>query len=321
MNAVEYIEAITGARVAVSEPAAFYAAELPLFLRKRKRTFANIEGRDVVFEYRDSMDEETPLQIEKQRDSLEKIFNRPVVFCFEKLESFQRKRLIEKKIAFIHKDKQMYMPLLFIDLKEYGVSRKPERNVFSPAAQCIVLYHLLKQPLDGLVFSDISKLLPYSPMSITRAVQEYLSHGLCDVTGTKEKKIIFKFAPAELWEQSKSLCISPVKKTYYTDEINISRYILSGESALAKYTMVQEPGVPCYAVSRAQMQELKKNNQFLAPYITGGPCIEVWSYDPALLSSDKAADPLSLYLRYLNDEDERIQKAISGLPITFSDIQ
>ncbi len=321
MDTLEYIKEMTGARVVVSEPAAFYAAELPLFLRKRKRSFVRVEEREVVFEYRESMDEETPLQIEKQKESLEKIFNRPVVFCFEKLESFQRKRLIQKKIAFIHKHKQMYMPFLYIDLKEYGVTRKAERNVFSPAAQCMLLYHLLKQPLEGLVFSDISKLLPYSSMSITRAVQEYQAHGLCDVAGSKEKKIFFKFAPAELWEQSKSLCVSPVKKIYYTDEIKSNKYILSGEPALAKYTLIQDPGVPCYAVSRAQLDELRKLNQFLTSYVTGGPCIEVWSYDPALLTKEKIADPLSLFLRFVDEEDERIQSAISGLPFTSLDIQ
>jgi hypothetical protein len=41
--------------------------------------------------------------------------------------------------------------------------------------------------------------------------------------------------------------------------------------------------------------------------------VELWKYDPVLLSKDGMVDPLSLAMSFEGNEDERVQEAIEEL--------
>jgi len=58
--------------------------------------------------------------------------------------------LIEKKIAFIHIGKQMYIPHLCMHLKE--IKKEEVKNIgkLSPSAQALLIFNLLKRDLSGI---------------------------------------------------------------------------------------------------------------------------------------------------------------------------
>lgn len=84
----------------------------------------------------------------------------------------------------------------------------------------------------------------------------------------------------------------------------------SGLSALSEKTMINPPNVKCYAVSG-------KNNRLSGTDIlmdsTTQVEIELWKYDPGILSNDKTVDILSLIMSFENNTDERIEEAIEDL--------
>ncbi len=86
-----------------------------------------------------------------------------------------------------------------------------------------------------------------------------------------------------------------------------------GIKALALNTMLmssdEDPG---YAISKDASKtipnELFIDEQSYRDF--GGDIIEVWRYDPELLSTDKRVDDISLYLELKDDTDERVQNEL-----------
>jgi hypothetical protein len=86
-------------------------------------------------------------------------------------------------------------------------------------------------------------------------------------------------------------------------------YILAGDSAIAKQTMLNDSIFCCYAVvGKQNLQELPYAMDANADVI-----VELWKYDPALLSKNGMVDPLSLAMSFEDEEDERVQDAIEEL--------
>ena len=52
---------------------------------------------------------------------------------------------------------------------------------------------------------------------------------------------------------------------------------------------------------------------FSLPYADADVIIELWKYDPVLLSRDGMVDPLSLVMSFDDNEDERMSEAIEEL--------
>jgi hypothetical protein len=68
-------------------------------------------------------------QMEKHFEQVKKITQLLVIVIFDKLQAYNRKRLIEKRIAFIVPDKQLYVPEFLIDLREYGIAASKCGNI------------------------------------------------------------------------------------------------------------------------------------------------------------------------------------------------
>lgn len=313
-NVIEYLSEVTGAVDCVNEPSTLLHPELPLYLQKKRRDFAKIEGVTVVLEQRNSIEGETPGSLKRQKEILEERYGMPVVFCFDEIESFQRKRLIQNKIGFIIPYKQMYIPSLYIHLKEFGKKDTSVRTKFSPAAQCILLFHLQIKSVTGLSFKEIGELLPYTSMTVTRSVHEFLQADLCRVSGTKLKEISFNSNGKALWERAKLYLSSPVRKTVFTDKVEETKTMYkANETALCEYTSLGFPEIPIYAVSSGYYKNISENRRINGNKYTGEKFLEIWSYNPAILSKRKLVDPLSLFLSLRENRDERIQIALNDL--------
>ena len=104
--------------------------------------------------------------------------------------------------------------------------------------------------------------------------------------------------------------INPVRRRTSVKKTDLNdAYILADDSAVAKQTMLDDSMFCCYAV-------VGKQNLKELPYAMDANTdvlVEVWKYDPALLSKNGMVDPLSLAMSFEGEEVERVQDAIEAL--------
>ena len=294
------------------------AKKLPLYLRGNYNLYSSLlNGQRIIWAEVKNPEVATPEQLKKQSQVLMEIFGpMQVVFVFNNLEPWQRNRLIEKKVAFAEPFRQIYIPQLFTQIRDgYGKGKEMTElgNQLKTPAQLFLLYHLQVQRLEGLQLQEIAGLLNYSAMTITRSIKELIAHALLHVEGTKEKTVIFKFKGKDLWEKVLPLMMSPVREIWYTDEMLNNEYTrIGGENALANYSMLAEPrektiviGKDTFRIRKSQLGKLNKRY--------GYNKLEVWYYDPTLLSKGNEIDKLSLYLSLKDNEDERLQSSLKNM--------
>jgi hypothetical protein len=77
--------------------------------------------------------------------------------------------------------------------------------------------------------------------------------------------------------------------------------------------MLDEPGLPVYAVNRTAWRALKTKVEALHEAMPGAEEWQLWSYGPALQRDSETVDPLSLILSLRDSADERIQSALDAL--------
>jgi hypothetical protein len=252
--------------------------------------------------------------LRKHLDTIRSTFNTITIAVIDRLEAYKRMRLIEKKVPFIVPGKQMYMPDLLIDLKEFGLKPQGHAQNMQPATQFLLLYHLQIELLEGINLKGIAEKLNYNAMTITRAVYYLHNMGLCTLQGTKDKFLHFESNKRDLWEKAVPFMNNPVKKTqYYNGWIDDKNLYKSNMNALAHYSDMNEDVIEYYAVKPGYTSHIGGVNLKPTGPLEGNICIEEWKYNPFFLARQGFVDPLSLYLYFRNEPDERIEMSLEQL--------
>src|SRR5258708_7244288 len=154
-------------------------------------------------------------------------------------------------------------------------------------------------------------------MTVTRIAKELAVFQLAEAGSGKEKDLSFDQKGKDLWNKALPFLSTPVKEIWFCDENISDEHLLeSGGFALDEYSMLSPPDMMSYAVGKEAFRSLKAlgrlprlNKQY------GDFKIEVWHYDPLLLSGpdSKVVDKLSLYLSLQQQNDERVLAALSEL--------
>ena len=171
----------------------------------------------------------------------------------------------------------------------------------------MVLYHLQKKSLNGLSAQPIAELMGVSYPTINRAIKWLSDNGFVTLAKSREKQLTFIHEGYELWQQALPMLQTPIERVLRTDAM--LHTAVCGEEALAEMTMLAEPNHHCWAISKQNAQELAASldKEF------GDHIVEVWKYDPQLLTEDGKVDVLSLYLSLRDTEDERVHKEVNQL--------
>jgi hypothetical protein len=290
--------------------------KLPLHLRSLYHVHTtHLFERDILFLEQIQGEYLTAEKYRKHIQIVENTFNLPAVLIIESIESYNRKRLIDKQIAFIIIGKQMFIPQLLIDLKDFRYKYQKIREVLQPAAQCLLFYHMQKENVENMNFKQIAEKLNYRPMTITRAANDLRHKKICIIDGTKEKRIIFDKDKKALWEMAMPYLQSPVKKiVFIEDNIDEDLIYKTNLSALSFYTNLSDDEINYYATSKFDYYDIKKHKQiYIINAIEGNTCLEIWNYAPASLATNRIVDPLSLYLTFKESDDERVIKEIERM--------
>ena len=316
----KYLREHFGLVVKISPLSKIELAQLPLYLKGNYDLFyGSILEQRVIWLKPKSGIHFTPDQLKKQGQQLRQLFGFPIVFVFLDIESWQRKRLIERKISFVQPNRQLFVPELLLQLNEsnqaYDTSNKSASKYLTPPAQCVILYHLEVASLENLPFQEIAKKVGYSTMTVSRIIKELLHFEIVVVEGNKEKSIKLKKQGKALWESILPILYSPVREVWFTDEnLNHKDCRIGGDTALSDLTMLSESNRRTYVIGKDEFRSLKESRslKFLDKK-HGENKIEVWLYNPAILSNSKTVDKLSLYLSLKSDEDERVKGALQDL--------
>lgn len=242
---------------------------------------------------------------------IEKIEEDPVVFYFETVNGYKRNALIDNRIAFFT-EKQAYLPFLGAVLVNETKKQKSLGDHLTFSAQLLVLYYITKKK-ECLYMKEAASALHYSPMTISRALDEIRALRLFDVYKDGVNNVIeSKLGCMELFLALRNYLKSPVLKVCYLNKKDITEDMtVAGENALGEKTMLVAPENKTYAVDKRKIDKSLLMDEFFDE--ENQVRVEIWTYDPLLLSRDKYPDNLSLILSLEDSRDERVEEAIEEL--------
>ncbi len=317
MNTViHYLKEVFGEEVVVEPAEDDVLRKVPFILTNTYALWkGKILNKQVYFAVYKGEELSTPDQFRKQTDLLENNLKEPVILVLKGMESYNRNRLIQKKVNFILENKQIFLPDLLVDLKDYLKPERERQEYLAPAAQYLLLFHLQKDNLNGFTYKQLQEVLPYNYLTITRAVEDLTSRGLSNTEGGKEKHLIFREGRKELWTMALPFLTSPVKKTVYINEELPEQFrILTNINALAHYTNIGDAPVDHFAISAKEFQRLhKKGTILMFSEYDGQYKVEQWKYNPILFGDEGYVDKLSLYLIFRNTSNERIEAELETM--------
>jgi hypothetical protein len=255
----------------------------------------------------------TPLNICKDLEQIQKIWNGFTIYVQSTISFYNRKRLIDHHVPFIVPGNQMYLPQFGVDLREHFRKLLSKQEKFlSPATQAVVIYALVRETGENLTPSTLAKQLGYTPMTMTRAFDELEGAEIGEISRVgKERQWHFSDKRA-LWEKVKAFLRNPVKKRIYVKQDHPQ--IMAGISALSKFSMISPPTLSVFAIGSESYEQWKsKGIEELPTSENANFEIEIWQYNPELLGKNGVSDPFSLYLCFRTSKDERVATALEEM--------
>ncbi|MCC8112695.1 MAG: hypothetical protein LIP03_01630 [Bacteroidales bacterium] len=244
-----------------------------------------------------------PLQMLHYSAKLEQAYRLPIVFLFDYLKTTERDRLIDKGIYFVVSGNYAFLPYLIVNRK-IGDRRLAEQ--FAPMQQRLLLYHLQKESFTGKSISGISSMTGATYVSTAKAIALFEEMGLCTTKKRgKTKIVVFPEDRRQTWEQSKPHMSSPVKESFFTDDLHCE-YPQCGINALSRYTAINPEAEAMYAIMQ---EDVARFNSIDSE--EGKALVQVWKYLPIVTNG--CVDPLSLFLSLKDEKDPRVEKELEKL--------
>lgn len=248
--------------------------------------------------------------LKKQIQKIRVIDDVPVVLYSKTISFYRRKSLLENHIPFMT-DKQVFLPFigtLLVDEKE----REKIKDKFVYSTQLLFLAYMYNHEMKVYV-SDLSKSLPFSAMTLSRAVKQLDMTDLFLVYKDGVNKVIeSKYSYKELFERIQHYLLTPVRQVGYMDQSLVTDHmVLSGESALSEMSMLNPSRIRTYAVYEKDFDNSQLIDELIDPDVQVK--VEIWAYDPHLFTHTNIADTLSIVLSLKENKDERIKKILEDI--------
>ena len=284
--------------------------KLPYMITDRYNfRLAWLDDYEVLFTYvKGEMEQLAALK--KHLAQIQKVAGLPLVLILDRIDARRKQQLINAGISFVVPKQQIYLPVLGAVLQERYTKEYSANDTLMPSSELLLLYYITNR-CKPLYMHDATCRLGFSAMTISRAIRQLEAAGLILTYKEGVNKIITsELRGKELFEKAQALLSSPVRKAVYVD-INdkADDLLLSGYSALSKYSLLNPPQVRCFAAARIPAWAggisdslLDSENQLR---------FEVWIYDPQILAIDNKVGLLPLALSLQDDPDDRVQMALT----------
>lgn len=311
-----YLSEVTGLSIA---PNPMSGGNLPYFFSRQYALYhLDIGNTAFTAVFLLEEDEFKPAQFIKHMQQVPSLDVDELCVVAETLPTYVRKRLIEKGISFIIPGIQMYLPALGMELRSRSGKKKPSSvERFSPATQVVLIYWLLGRIEASVTPLELSKLLWYSSMTMSRAVDELEASKVAHVERVgRERLVTFAENRKAIWHDVRLRMRNPISNTVRILERDLPRenIVPAGITALSLRSMLSESAYPEYAISRDGWKTIEKTGVDIIPVEEPGTCLlQVWCYDPKVLEVDGCVDPFSLFLSMQHTNDERIEMALEEM--------
>ena len=248
--------------------------------------------------------------LKKQIEKIQQIDNVPVVFELVTVSNYRRKSLIENNIPFIT-TKQVFLPFIGTMLTDERSPKKLTGKFVYSTQQLFFLYLYSKK--KRLYISEAGKVLPFTAMTLTRAVKQLESTDLFLIAKDGVNKFIeSKYNRYELFEKAEVYLTTPVRKAGYIDKTLVTEnMVFAGETALSEKTMLNTNRIVTYAISEKDYDKTLLTEELIDP--DEQVRLELWAYNPKQFSEDNSADDISVILSFGDTNDERLEEAVDEL--------
>lgn len=241
-------------------------------------------------------------ELRKMRMRLESYTGYLCAFYLKKVNWYAAPKMVEEGIPFVWENRQVYLPFVGMLLNTDAARIPKSCSVISFLTQKLLLKALYENWQDVSAV-QAAELLNVSKMSITRCYDEIEALGMSFVRSQKRSRRFFAMDnKKEMWAMMLPFMRSPIIRIFKPESMPKAEMILSGTSALAKYSMLGEDSCITYAISKDQIVSSGVKEIREVPYDEEPYCYvqEVGYILP--FGDGKAVDPLSLTLM-LTDED------------------
>lgn len=248
--------------------------------------------------------------LKKQIQKIRVIDDVPVVLYSKTISFYRRKSLLENHIPFIT-DKQTFLPFIGTLLVDEKESEKI-KDKFVYSTQLLFLAYMYNHEKKVYV-SDLSKSLPFSAMTLSRAVKQLEMTDLFLVYKDGVNKVIeSKYSHKELFERIQHYLLTPVRQVGYMNQSLVTDYmVLAGETALSEMSMLNPSRLRTYAVYEKDFDKTQLIDELIDPDVQVK--VEIWAYDPQLFTHTNIADTLSVVLSLKENKDERIEEVLEDI--------
>ena len=309
-----YLRTIFGTQMMLEEYHAYDS--LPMYLTENYQLFKlQIDSDTYVVVKPKNAIQLNVNAIKKQLTQIQKFTSLPPVWVFENLRLSQRNALLRAGIAFVVPEKQLYIPHFVMNLTETESSIEEYGERFAVATQVVFSYLLLQQ-IKETNAHQLSEQMPYSVATINRALKELCYRKLLQTVGNGTRKQYMIPSGREFWENGKQYLFNPVKSRRYV-KVDFGHYgfPMSNDLALSHFSFLNSKNINYYASSVQDFKTIDKE-KILNKYDVfdhNYSIVEIFRYDPKLLTQGNYIDVISLYAQFKDDKDERVQIEIENL--------
>jgi len=311
---IEYLESLFGKDVKIQDYT--FPSNIPIYLDEGYRfQTTSIQGTSFITMEPTTNEYRLPTLV-KHLAKASQLSGLTCALVLSSLRSSQRSALLSQKVPFLVPGAQLYLPCIGCAFTEKKTNTLRLPEAMAPGTQLVFLYLYYRKSSSAVTASDLAMQLKLSKATLTRAISTLKQLGLLSikVEGTKKLLTLPIASKRTLLEAAKPYLRSPVHQTIYLEE-GPKKAFLGGILALSSQTMLsatQKDG--WYVVSINQAKELESEAISEQDFLDfGGYPVEIWKYDPALLSSGKTVDGISLILSFNQEYDERTEQALQAV--------
>lgn len=250
--------------------------------------------------------------IKKHIEKVQSYDKVPVVLVLDKITVKERQGMLNRGIPFIVENKQCYLPFLGMLLTERCDTKIQKSEKILPSAQMLLFYYIYSNQKE-LFTNTAVKEFGVSAMTITRAVRGLEQTGLIRVYKSGVQKVMTSdYTKKELYEKAKPFLSSPIKRTVYIPDNQVDDSLLyAGDQALSFFSMLNQPRIDCYATANDNKWKGLEKTELIDD--REQVVLQLWKYNPRVLTKGKYVDILSLAACYMDDADERVEACIEGM--------
>ena len=248
-------------------------------------------------------------ELRKMRIQLERYTCYLCVFYLKKVNWYAAPKMVEEGIPFVWENRQVYLPFAGMLLQE-NATRTPKNCTLISFLTQKLLLKALYENWEDVSAVQAAKFLNVSRMSITRCYDEIEAIGMPFLKTKRRSRRFFAMEDKKaMWNIMLPFMRTPVIRTFKPEREPALCMILSGTSALAQYSMLDDDSCITYALRKDQIREsgIKEIREVLQ---NEEPACYVQEVGYILPFGDgKAVDPLSLTLMLTEEdlEDPRVE--------------